>query len=313
MENFSLPNSELKHELGHRMSKLHKKIIFRLAVVFGILILFNFLFFSAPKNFPAEKIIKIEQGSSLRNISKDLKENQIIRSRIAFEAFAIIFGGEKHMVTGDYLFENKQPVFKIAMRILKGEFYLAPVKVTIPEGFDVGQIADTFSSKLANFDKDRFLSEAKIKEGYLFPDTYFFFTTANERDVLKYMSDNFEKKIASVESEIISSARTEKEIIIMASIIEREAKGDADRAIISGILWNRISKKIPLQVDAVPETYKTKGLPENPVCNPGLEAIESAINPVNSSYLYYLHDKEGLIHYAKTFTEHNKNITKYLR
>ena len=67
-----------------------------------------------------------------------------------------------------------------------------------------------------------------------------------------------------------------------------------------------------LQVDAAPETYKTKGLPTNPICNPGLKAIEAAIHPLNSTYLYYLHDKNGIIHYAKTFAEHKQNKIKYL-
>ena len=99
----------------------------------------------------------------------------------------------------------------------------------------------------------------------------------------------------------------------MASIIEREAKGDIDRGIISGILWKRISLGMPLQVDAVPDTYKTKGLPESPIGNPGLESIKVAIYPQKSSYLYYLHDKNGVAHYAKTFSEHDNNINKYLK
>ena len=295
------------------MDFLPKKIIFSIAGAFGILILFNFLFFSAPKNFPAGQIINIEEGANLRNVSKDFKADRIICSRIAFEAFVIIYGGEKHIVPGDYLFENKLPVFEVAKRISKGIYHLAPVKVTIPEGFDTSQIAEAFALKLANFNKNNFLLEAKNKEGYLFPDTYFFFTMADEQDVFESMSENFKKKIASVQPEIISSGKTEKEIIIMASLIEREAKGDNDRGIISGILWNRIAKKMPLQVDAVPETYKTKGLPENPICNPGLEAIKASIHPENSLYLYYLHDKDGVVHYARNFEEHKINKSKYLK
>ena len=126
------------------------------------------------------------------------------------------------------------------------------------------------------------------------------------------MGNNFEKKILPIRPKIISSGKTEKEIIIMASVIEREAKGDADRGFISGILWRRLQIGIPLQVDAAPETYKTKGLPENPIGNPGLEAINSAIYPEKSNYLYYLHDKDGNIHYARTFEEHKVNKLKYL-
>ena len=109
------------------------------------------------------------------------------------------------------------------------------------------------------------------------------------------------------------SKRSFEDIIIMASIIEKEAKGDADRAMISGILWKRISIGMPLQVDAAPETYKSRGLTKSAISNPGLEAIKSAIYPQKSPYLYYLHDKNGGIHYAKNFSEHQSNEQKYLR
>ena len=190
---------------------------------------------------------------------------------------------------------------------------MVPIIVTIPEGFDVDKIGDTFASKLPNFNKSRFLSEAEELEGYLFPDTYFFLNKADEKDVLKKMNDNFKKKITPFLPEIISLGKNEKEIITMASIIEKESKGDADREIISGILWKRIEINMPLQVDAVSETYKIKGLPKSPIGNPGLLAILASIRPKSSPYLYYLHDKDGIVHYAKTFLEHKKNILKFLK
>ena len=291
--------------------KFTKKVIcFIIAIL--IFIIFCFLFLtSAPYNFPKGIIISIENGENLRELSFDLKEKKVIRSRVAFETFVIVYGGEKHIAIGDYLFENKLPVFEIARRIVEKDRRLASVKLTIPEGFDNIQIADLALSKLRNFNKEKFLQEAK--EGYLFPDTYFFFSSDNEEDVFHYMSDNFKRKIKTVESDIVSSSKSQDKIITMASIIEREAKGDADRGYISGILWNRINKNMPLQVDASMQTYKTRGLPIEPICNPGLEAIKAAIHPVLSNYLYYLHDKNGVIHYAKTFEEHKKNKLKYLK
>jgi UPF0755 protein len=304
----------LPNELGHGVSKLDKiqKTIFYLFCAFLFLIYFYFLFLSAPGDFPLGAVAKIEPGMSLRSVSSILKREHIIRSRVAFESFVIIFGGEKHIISADYLFENKLTVWQVARRIGGGEHHMAPIVITIPEGFDINQIADTAGLKLTNFNKAQFQLEAKGLEGYLFPDTYFFLTNANETDVIKSMSDNFEKKITPLLEDIVSSGKTEKDIIIMASIIEREAKGDMDRGVISGILWKRISMGIPLQVDADRETYKVKGLPENPIGNPGLLAIKAAIHPQSSPYLYYLHDKNGNIYYAKNFTEHKKNILKYL-
>ena len=284
-----------------------------MAGILVILVLSNLFFLSAPGNFPTGQTINIKQGANLKSLTKELKTENVIRSRTVFEILVIVYGGEKHIAPGDYLFEKKLSAFEIAWRITKGRYNLTPIKITIPEGFDVAQIADAVSAKLPDFNKNNFLLEAKNKEGYLFPDTYFFFSTANEQDVLRYLDNNFKEKVMSIQPEINASAKSEKDIIVMASIIEREAKGDADRGIISGILWNRISKKMPLQVDSAPETYKTIGLPDAPICNPGLKAIEAAINPVSSPYLYYLHDKDGMIHYARTFAEHKQNKIKYLK
>lgn len=250
---------------------------------------------------------------SLRSISALLKKEQIIRSRTVFEYSIIVLGGEKHIISADYSFEKKLSVWQVASRIVEGEHHMAPVSITIPEGFDLNQIAESCVSKLADFEKNKFFLETKGLEGYLFPDTYFFLNSANEEDVIKSMNGNFIKKIAFLLPEITSFGKTEKDIIVMASIIEREAKGDADRSVISGILWKRIKLGIRLEVDSAPETYKVKGLPEDPIDNPGLKAIEAAINPQDSPYLYYLHDKNGDIHYATTFSEHESNIKKYLK
>lgn len=197
--------------------------------------------------------------------------------------------------------------------ILRNEKHWVRVRVTIPEGYDISDIAGIFAIKLPRFSTDKFLLEAKNKDGYLFPDTYVFSNTDNEEDVIRVMSDNFGKKITPLLSEIFSGGKRLKEIIILASIIEKEAKGDNDRGFISDVLWKRINTGMPLQVDSVPETYKSKGLPKNPICNPGLEAIKAAIYPEHSPYLYYLHDKDGNVHYAKTFTEHKANKLKYLK
>jgi UPF0755 protein len=292
---------------------MQNKNIFYILGVVVFLIFFYILFLSAPSNFPVNSVVKIEAGESLRSVSLQLKQRHLISSMQIFEAFMIFYGGEKHIISANYLFEKKLPVFEIARRISGGEHHTAPVVLTIPEGFDINQIADTTSSKLENFNKVEFLIKAKDLEGYLFPDTYFFLNNANETNVIKSMSENFNKKITPLLTEIASSGKSEKDIIIMASIIEGESKGDIDRGVISGILWKRIKIGMPLQVDAAPETYKTKGLPKSPIGNPGLRAILASIHPQNSPYLYYLHDKDGNIHYAKTFTEHNQNIKKYLK
>jgi UPF0755 protein len=279
-------------------------------LVLSLTLLAHF-FLSPPGNFPQSATFSIKKGSSLRHISQDLKKENIIRSRVAFEAFSILYGGEHHMVPGDYVFAQGSFVSDVARNIGEGKYGINLVKLTIPEGYNTSQIIEVASSKLTNFNAADFKAEAM--EGYLFPDTYFLFPADGATQLLKAMNDNFERKIKLLEQDIILSGKSENIIITMASIVEREAEGDADRGIIAGILWNRITKGMLLQADAAPETYKNKGLPKNPICNPGLEAIKAAIYPVASPYLFYLHDKSGTIHYARTFAEHKLNVAKYLQ
>lgn len=187
------------------------------------------------------------------------------------------------------------------------------IPVTIPEGYTEAQTAEAFAVKLPLFSKENFLVLVAGREGYLFPDTYYFYKTDDEADAVRLMTENYEKKLVPLREEIISAGKSEEEIITMASLIEAEAKGDGDRRIIAGILWKRLARGTRLEVDAADETYEKKGLPESPIGNPGLLAIEAAISPQASPYFYYLHDKKGEIHYARTFAEHRENVLKYLK
>jgi UPF0755 protein len=296
---------------------MHKILFNTLFIIFLVFIssfisIYYFLIMP-PKDFPIEKIISIQSKNNLREISLKLKQEKIIKSRVAFETFVIIYGGERKIIPADYLFKNKISVTQIAKRIVNKDDALNPIKFIIPEGFNNLEIAELFSLKLKNFNKEKFLNKVHDKQGYLFPDTYFFYLTDDEEIVLESINKNFKRKIMSLEKEIQDFGMTEKEIIIMASIIEKESKGEGDREFISGILWKRFKQKMLLQVDAAPETYKILNLPEKPIANPGLASIKAAIYPKESLYYYYLHDKNKNIYYAKTFKEHQKNIDKYLR
>lgn len=199
------------------------------------------------------------------------------------------------------------------------------VAVTIPEGFSVRQIGETFE-KLGIFSKEDFVKTAQNEEGYLFPDTYRFYKTAKPEDIVKRMKDNFSKKVAPDVS---------RDVIILASLLEEEVKSTEDRKVVAGILLKRLKLGMGLNVDAaltyvlgkasneltaedlkydsLYNTYKYRGLPPGPISNPGLDAISAALNPAPSPYFYYLTDKEGKTHYAATLEEHALNKRKYLR
>jgi UPF0755 protein len=127
------------------------------------------------------------------------------------------------------------------------------------------------------------------------------------------MRANFNVKVAPLLPAVATSTHSLADIVTMASLIEKEAQTDTDKHLIAGILWNRIQRGMALQVDADPETYRQKGLPPAPICNPGLESIEAALYPTKTNYVYYLSDHNGVIHYAMTYAEQQANEAKYLR
>jgi UPF0755 protein len=200
------PN-EFESDLGYLEPKRTKKKAFNIFIFLFLGFFIYYFLFSPPSDFPSNAVIKIEKGESLRSVSALLKKEHIIRSRVVFESFVIIFGGELHIKFADYLFDKKIPVWRVAWRIKEGDRNMAPVSVTIPEGFDRNEIADTFAKELSSFSKINFLNETKDKEGYLFPDTYFFLSDANEKDVIELMLGNFDKKITPILPEIKKSGK----------------------------------------------------------------------------------------------------------
>ncbi len=173
-------------------------------------------------------------------------------------------------------------------------------------------------------------------EGYLFPDTYFIERDASVEDIVEMMLDNFNKKLnPELREEISRQGKTIFDIITMASLLEKEVKNFDDKRIVAGILWKRLKMGMPLQVDATIiyitgkkttfvskketevdspyNTYKYKGLPPTPICNPGFESILASIYYKDSEYFYYLTTPEGKTIFSRTLAEHNIATAKYLK
>ena len=313
-----------------------------LSIIVGLLLLlgiFYYLFFSPPvREFTEKKkkIFHIEKGENLSEISQNLKSKGFIKNSFIFKTFFSLMAGENKVKAGDYLFEKPLSVLKIKNRLAEGIYGLLPVKITILEGWTVKDIGFYFEN-LEVFQAEEFYLPFAREEGYLFPDTYFFDANdLNPEIIAKTMRENFEKKITpEIMAEIEQRGKNLKEIIIMASLIEKEMSSPEDGRIISGILWKRFESKMGLQVDATLtyltgkpslklteedlaidsryNTYKYRGLPAGPISNPGLEAIKAAVFPEKSPYWYYLHDSERQPHYARDFEEHKANKIKYLK
>ena len=292
-------------------------------------------FIMPPSDFPEGEPLVITPGLSLGEVSLLLKQEHYIRSRVGFEFCVLSISGDRGVQAGEYIFKESTSLCMVALRLARGVTGVPAVRLTIPEGSSNKDIAEIAQRNLTQFNATNFLALAARMEGELFPETYFFLPIASEEEVVKMMHKQFTKNIESVRGSINASGRTEKDIVIMASILEKEARTEIDQKIVSGILWKRIGMKMALQVDAPflyalgktsaqltqtdlktdspYNTYTRRGLPAGPIGNPGLVAIRAAISPTPSPYLYYLSDNEGGMHYAKTFEEHKANKVKYLR
>lgn len=282
-----------------------------LSLVFlAILILVYVFLIAPPDNFPKKSIFTVEEGMNLDQLGSELEIKHIIRSPLWFRMAAISVGGERSMKAGDYYFEREQNVFTVALRIAMANRGIETVRITIPEGFTNQEISNLFDQRFLKFDHNEFLSLAP--QGFLFPDTYFIEVGATASSTIKLLRNNFDNKTFKLTTEIKNSGHSLRDIITIASIIESETRTNKDRPIVSGILWKRLKIGMPLQVDSSPETYDRKGLPNDPISNPGLESIVASIHPLNTAYLYFLTDKAGNVYYAKTFDEHQRNRELYL-
>jgi UPF0755 protein len=311
---------------------LNKKLILKVILSLVGIFFLTFLFvISAPSNFPLNKIITVEKGATVKQITENFGQENLVRFPVLFDMLIRYAGREADIKAGKYAFSKPLSIVGLMRRLIKGDYGIPSIKITIPEGSTISDINNIF--RKAGFES--FAIGNRELEGYLFPDTYFFLADDTADAVVAKMTANLKIKTDKFEEAIDSGKRNFHQILTMASLIEKEAANSEDRKIISGILWKRFDKKMPLQVDAAflyaigkntfeltmedlkkddpYNTYTRIGLPPTPISNPGLDAISAAVFPEKSLYWYYLSDKKGNIHYAKTFEEHKLNKAKYLK
>ena len=283
-------------------------------------------------NYPI--IIEVSQGDSFAAISDKLYAAHIIKNKFVFENFAKIIKQDSNAKLGEYTFHRPMNTFEVINKLVNARYEYIPVIITIKEGEDYRTISNTIYTNFKNVNKASTTEEIsaliKAKEGYLFPETYNFAPFATIDDIFKKIDEEFVKRTAKYNL----SADDLRRIIIIASILEKEVPHPEDMKIVAGIINNRLSKGMPLQMDSTLgyftgkasleltrddlqldspyNTYKIKGLPSGPIGNPGDIAIDAAINPDINEYIFFLSDKDGVNHYAKTYAEHLKNRKTYL-
>lgn len=283
------------------------------------------IFISANK----EVFIKIPDGTTPKQVAKILKSERVIKSESVFLALVWLSGTEKRFKPGIYGFNTKMTLFAVLRDIINGNTYR--IKVTIPEGFTAQEIAELLEKKGVSSGK-KFLGIVKNKklEGYLFPETYFFEPNSPEEKVAQMLNGQFEKIFSDDFVKRAAALKMPKEkIIILASIIEKEAKKDEERPLISAVFHNRLKKGWNLEscatvlyafgkhkdfltykdtkIDSPFNTYIHPGLPPSPISNPGLASIKAALYPAVSEDMFFVASGSGTHKFSKYAEEHTKN------
>ncbi len=339
-----------------------KNIFLILGGILVILICYFGYQIETPYSLSGEfKKIEIRKGASLNEIAKILKESKIIRSQKFFKFYILLKGWQKQLKAGSYKLCGCRAISEIARTLKIGE-RKQEKEITILEGWSIYEIDKKLSAEgiikpksLISFlpspalkEKYPFLLEVpkgQNLEGFLFPDTYRFFKNQNKDVSLvaeKFLK-NFQKKVYERYSqEIERKSKRLYEVLILASLLEKEVIDFKEKRIASGILWKRLKLAKPLEVDAaliygkqkkfqktwkevlplkkfdfslnsLYNTYIHPGLPPTPICNPSLASIKAAIFPQKSSYLYYLTDpKTKKTYFSKSYQNHLYLRKKYL-
>ncbi|MBI4094091.1 endolytic transglycosylase MltG [Candidatus Kaiserbacteria bacterium] len=336
LEQFFDSGSEWLLHISERW-RVHANRRTTLAFIFGgtTLITLYIAVVQPPDRFPLDTLVSIPEGATLSETADSLASESVVRSGFALKFLLVVSGKQDDIHAGDYLFKEPKNMFVVARAIVTGAYGLEPTRIRVPEGATSMKIAKIFGSQLERFDEERFIRAAQPLEGSLFPDTYFFLPNATDELVLQTLRQNFDAHLATIAGQIESFGKPLEDVIIMASLLEREAENSEDRRKIAGVLWNRLEKGMLLQVDAAfiyslgkgsfeltnaeltdendpYNTYVHKGLPPGAIGSPSLDSLLAAVTPTDHEYFYYLADRNHVTHYSKTYQEHLRLKRKYL-
>jgi len=318
--------------------------------VFFVIFLFILAFLFPLSNKNKVVYLPFRKGETLNDFSKKLKENKVIRFELFFKALIKISGKDKNIRSGIYRFVYNQGEILAFIEILTQKPKPLEVKITIFEGLNSFQIAKLLKENLKINEKNflslvndsLFINELSKKfeklknlkslEGFLFPETYVFFEGENEKFIIEKLVQTFFDKIKPFDSLFNNSKLKFYDIIILASIVEKEALYEDEKPLIASVYLNRLKKNMPLQAnptlayilktntywlneealkyDSPYNTYLYLGLPPTPICSPSLSSILSVLKPKETNYLFFVANKDGRHLFSRTYEEHIRNIKK---
>ncbi len=302
-------------------------------VGWGVVVLFIILVALGSRPLTGEaQTVEIAPGTSRVVIAKQLQQQKLVRSRLSFLTVLALMGGT--IQAGTYTLDPKQNIGVLVRSLQSSQNQF--VTITIPEGWRKEQIAQELTKK--GLPGMTFLQAAVEKEGFLFPDTYFFRPDATIDQILAKFQENYTNRTKDLQ--------LTREQLILASIVEREAKSDDERALISGIYSNRLKIGMALEADPTVQyaketnllaadipvtqfwqpitvadyhsvnskynTYLFPGLPPSPIANPGIKSMTAAVHPATTDAHFFFHTSDGKIIPSRTLQEHNQNKQKYL-
>lgn len=298
---------------------------------------------------PSQEIIfEIPKGTSVINVASQLKEKGIVNNPLVFRLMYQILYYPTPIKAGEYKVVLPTSIKEVLQLLVKGQVYLRAI--TIPEGLTRLEIADLLANKLSFFPAEDFIAatasntlikdldpEASNLEGYLFPETYYFPKGVTAFDVAKAMVEQFRQIFTPVwRARAIQLGFSVREIVTLASLIEKETSRPEERSLISAVFHNRLQRKMKLdcdptiiyalklcgkydgrlgwkdlKLDSPYNTYLYPGLPPGPIANPGAAALEAALYPADVDYLYFVSRNDGTHVFSRTLQEHNRNVLLY--
>jgi UPF0755 protein len=330
-----------------RFSSRSKILLFAVLLSLFIISILYWFFFIPPSNASLTKVIYIKKGTNLKRVSEILEQERVIKNRHFFILLTTALGKKSKVKAGEYEFHTRMLPMEVLDVLVEGQ--VKRHLVTIPEGYTLFQITQLLED-LNLVEKKEFLQKASSSifinalelpqfagpnlEGYLFPDTYHLFKEMDPEEVIRMMVHQFKKvfgpDLAHQASELGIS---EREAVILASIIEKETPLPEEKPLISAVFHNRLKRKIPLQSDPTViygiknfngnltkehlmkptpyNTYLIVGLPPTPICNPGKESLLAAVRPAPVPYLYFVSKNDGSHFFSSDSEEHNRAVWKY--
>jgi UPF0755 protein len=296
-----------------------------------------------PVTSPAgeEFVITVKSGMAANEIGELLYQQGAIKSVFMFHIIAKMQGMANSLQAGEYVLNKNMTVQQIVSMLAKGE--TVHQQITIPEGYTVEQIAKLIQEKqLGSATKFKTLAQNAVPysymvndnpnvvykaEGYIFPNTYQFTKNTTEEQLLNMMISQFDKQFnESMRNRAKEMGLSIKDVIILASLVEKEALLADDRPVIAGVFLNRLKQGMPLQscatiqyilgypkaelsvedteISSPYNTYQHMGLPPGPIANPGIASINAVLYPKETNFVYFVADKQGAHHFSKTYEEH---------